>query len=892
MPTETVYGLAAAEDDPAARERLYAAKGRPREKPIALLAAGPEELARFGAVLSPAARQLAARFWPGPLTLVLDSPAGWLGFRVPAHPVMQALLRRWGGVLAVTSANRSDAPPARTAQAALAALAPFVALALDAGPADGGVPSTVVRVDGARVELLRAGAIAEEEIIKNKTTSAPSGSRRILLVCTGNVCRSPMAEYILRARLGPESGWTVCSAGLAAGRELPASPEAVQVCAELKVDLGPHRSQPVTRALAEQAQWMVGMTAAHCDELVHLFPDLAPRIRLMKSFGLAAPAEDIPDPIGASLGIYRHVRGQIESALSDLILFLREQAGPPPGGQEKKHSMKMALGADHGGYELKEVLKQKLLERHIEVEDVGALRREPGDDYPDFGRAVAERVAAGQADQGLLICTTGIGMSIAANRYPGVRAALCADPHVAEIARQHNNANVLVLGGAVVSPAQAAAILDVWLATDFERGGRHERRVGQLDACAARPQADPELSAAIADEARRQRENLELIASENYVSAAVRAAQGSVLTNKYAEGYPGKRWYNGCEFVDVAERLAIERARRLFGAEHANVQPHCGSSANMAVYFAMLQPGDTILAMSLAHGGHLTHGHKVNFSGRFFNIVPYGVDQATEQLDYEVIAQLAREHKPKLLLAGASAYARLFDFPRLRAIADEVGALLMVDMAHFAGLVAGGCHPNPVPYCDFVTSTTHKTLRGPRGGLILCREKYAADIDRQIFPGIQGGPLEHVIAAKAVCFHEALQPAFQDYARQIVANARALAAALAAGGLRIVSGGTDNHLMLVDLNPIGVTGKDAATALDQAHITVNKNAIPFDTKSPFVTSGIRVGTPAVTTRGMREPEMELIAAGIRQVLAAPTDEKVRAKVRDEVLALTARFPVP
>ncbi|MCX6997804.1 MAG: ribose 5-phosphate isomerase B [Kiritimatiellaeota bacterium] len=552
----------------------------------------------------------------------------------------------------------------------------------------------------------------------------------------------------------------------------------------------------------------------------------------------------------------------------------------------------MALGADQGGYELKKALKKKLLARGLEIEDLGAHHREAGDDYPDYSRAVAERVADGRADQGLLVCTTGIGMSIAANRYPGVRAALCVDPRAAATARRHNNANVLVLGSAVVAAAQAEAILDVWLATAFEAGGRHERRVGQIDAGAALLLTDPELSAAIAGETRRQRENLELIASENYVSAAVRAAQGSVLTNKYAEGYPGKRWYNGCEFVDVAEQLAIDRARKIFGAEHANVQPHCGSSANMAVYFAMLQPGDTILAMSLAHGGHLTHGHKVNFSGRFFQVVSYGVDQTTEQLDYDVIAQLARQHKPKLLLAGASAYARIFDFPRLRAIADEVGALLMVDMAHFAGLVAGGCHPNPVPYCDFVTSTTHKTLRGPRGGLILCREKYAADIDRQVFPGIQGGPLEHVIAAKAVCFHEALQPAFQDYARQIVANARTLAAALAAGGLRIVSGGTDNHLMLVDLNSIGITGKEAATALDQAHITVNKNAIPFDTRSPFVTSGIRIGTPAVTTRGLREPEMQQIAAFIREVLGAPGDEKVRAQVRDAVVALTARFPVP
>ena len=556
--------------------------------------------------------------------------------------------------------------------------------------------------------------------------------------------------------------------------------------------------------------------------------------------------------------------------------------------------MKMAIGADHGGFELKAALKKHLAEHKIVVEDVGTFNKE-ATDYPDFARAVAERVADGRVDQGLLVCTTGIGMSITANRYAGVRAALCDEPRLAKAARLHNAANVLVLGGSVVSPSQATVILDAWLATTPDTAERHVRRVAKMDACgigAALAGTDPEIFKVVQEEELRQRENLELIASENYTSRAVCEAQGSVLTNKYAEGYPGKRWYNGCEFVDVAEQLAIDRVKQLFGAEHANVQPHCGSSANMAVYFAMLQPGDTVLAMSLAHGGHLTHGHKMNFSGRFFNIVPYGVDQATEQINYDELAKLAREHKPKMLLAGASAYPRIFDFPRLRAIADEVGALLMVDMAHFAGLVAGGQHPNPVPYSDFVTSTTHKTLRGPRGGLILCRAKYAQEIDKQVFPGIQGGPLEHVIAAKAVCFHEALQPTFKDYARQIVANAKTLASALAASGLRIVSGGTDNHLMLADVTTLGLTGKDAAIALDKARITVNKNAIPFDTKSPFVTSGIRIGTPAVTTRGMKEPEMVLIAECIREVLGATNNEAVLTRVREQVMALTARFPVP
>jgi glycine hydroxymethyltransferase len=488
-------------------------------------------------------------------------------------------------------------------------------------------------------------------------------------------------------------------------------------------------------------------------------------------------------------------------------------------------------------------------------------------------------------------------MSMAANRFPGVRAALCLTPRMAEMARRHNHANVLALGGALVRPEEAAAILEAWFSAVPE-GGRHDRRVDKIEALADEVEVavltrtDPEIAAAIERENRRQRENLELIASENYVSPAVRAATGSRLTNKYAEGYPGRRWYDGCAFVDEAERLAIERAKRLFGAEHANVQPHCGSSANMAVYLAVLQPGDTILAMSLAAGGHLTHGHKLNFSGRFFSIVPYGVSRATEQLDYDELARLAETHRPRLICAGASAYSRLFDFARLRQIADSVGAYLMVDMAHIAGLVAAGEHPSPVPYADFVTSTTHKTLRGPRGGLILCRQKYVADIDRQVFPGIQGGPLMHVIAAKAVCFHEALQPAFREYQRRIRANAQTLANALSAEGLRIVSGGTDNHLMLVDLSAAGVTGKDAASALDRAAITVNKNAIPFDTKSPFVTSGIRVGTPAVTTRGMAEPEMRRIAAAMARAIRHAGDETVLADVRREVRELTARFPIP
>lgn len=561
--------------------------------------------------------------------------------------------------------------------------------------------------------------------------------------------------------------------------------------------------------------------------------------------------------------------------------------------------IKIGLGADHGGFDMKQRIKDLLTARpDVDVTDFGCYSPESVD-YPDFAVEVARRVSDGTLDQGVLVCTSGVGMSIVANRFMRVRAALVFNADMARMAREHNNANVLCLGEGLTPMEDVPGLLEAWFSARFEPGSRHDRRVRKIDAAAlysSEPEAvraqDMEIYAAVSGEARRQRENLELIASENYVSRAIREAQGSVLTNKYAEGLPGKRYYNGCEFVDDAERLAIERAKSLFGAEHVNVQPHSGSSANMAVYFAALQPGDSILAMDLAHGGHLTHGHKLNFSGRFFNIIPYGVQEETEQIAYDEVARLAEAHRPKMICAGASAYSRIIDFKRLRSIADDVGALLMVDMAHIAGLVAAGFHPSPVPYADFVTTTTHKTLRGPRGGMILCREAYAAAIDKQVFPGIQGGPLMHVIAAKAVCFQEALQPAFKEYARQVVANAQTLAAALESRGIRIVSGGTDNHLMLADLTPLNITGKDAAAALDKARITVNKNAIPFDQQKPFVTSGIRLGTPALTTRGMKEKEMEKVAAWVARVVKDMNDEKNVKAVADEVLALTADFPVP
>jgi len=560
--------------------------------------------------------------------------------------------------------------------------------------------------------------------------------------------------------------------------------------------------------------------------------------------------------------------------------------------------MRIAVGTDHGGLELKEAVKRFLTGRGIEIIDLGAHGLQPGDDYPDFAVAVAEAVVESRVAGGILLCTTGHGMAIAANRFVGVRATVCQTPESASKARSHNHSNVLVLPGCLLQPDAAFAIVTAWLDTPWSTDERHVRRLAKLDIAgrlseiATLAAADPEVHAAIAGHTEQEDTTINLIASENTCSRAVREANGSVLTNKYAEGYPGKRWYGGCRFVDAVETLAIERAKALFGAEHANVQPHCGSSANMAVYFSVLQPGDTILAMSLDQGGHLTHGSPVNFSGKLFKIVPYQVSAKTEQLDYDAIAEKAAACKPKLIVAGASAYPRVLDFQRFRQIADQVGALLMVDMAHIAGLVAGGAHPSPVPYAQFVTSTTHKTLRGPRSGLVLCQAQYAQALDKTVFPGLQGGPLEHTTAAKAVCFREASQPSFKAYAAQVVANAQALAADLASRGFRLVSGGTDNHLILVNVAASGLTGKEASAALDNAGIICNKNTIPFDTKSPFVTSGIRIGTAAATTRGMREADMRRIGGWIAEILGDVHDTARQARIRQDVIACARQFQVP
>ena len=557
--------------------------------------------------------------------------------------------------------------------------------------------------------------------------------------------------------------------------------------------------------------------------------------------------------------------------------------------------LRIAIGSDHKGVDLKEAAVEILRGWGFEVEDLGPYTKESCN-YAEYANAVCKRVSDGRADRGVLICFSGQGMGIAANRWKGVRAGILRTPQDAALSRHHNDSNVICIPSAFVSPDYVDDVLQSWLTSDYE-GGRHDAR---LLAASGSPLAvsDPELAGYIEEERQRQLNNIELIASENFASPAVMEAQGSCLTNKYAEGYPNRRWYGGCEVVDRVEQLAIDRAKALFGCEAVNVQAHSGSQANMSVYQACINPGDTILTMDLACGGHLSHGFFANFSGKQYNVVHYGVNPETECIDYEDMAAKAREVKPALILAGASAYSRTIDFARIREICDEVGAIMFVDMAHIAGLVAGGAHPSPVPYADFVSTTTHKSLRGPRGGLVMCKEKWEKKLNSATFPGLQGGPLMHVIAAKAACLGEALKPEFREYAAQVVKNSKAMADKLAQLGFRIVAGGTDNHCFLVDLSSKGINGAEAQVALDRVGITVNKNAIPYDKGTTNKPSGIRIGTPAVTTRGMKEADVRKVAEFIGRCLAILAAQKVCETpeaydaLRAEVSAFNKSFPMP
>ena len=690
----------------------------------------------------------------------------------------------------------------------------------------------------------------------------------------------------------------VTSAGIGAVGGQPPSPYAVEVMADLGLDIRNIRSKPLMAELVRKADFIFVMTYGHLDSMLLLFPSAAEKTFLLREFETDLPVmeREVSDPIGQSRQTYRECCEQIRAALPRLLDLVLRSTHDETGVTARK---KVALGADTDGTELKEQVCSWLGQNGYPFEDLGGRSSE------EIAMRIATAVSKGQADCGIIIDRTGFGLSMTANKSPGIRAALVHNVEMARLSREQHDANLLCLASLEIRGKRLKEILDVWINTAFS-GETIKSPISAMDpklnpttslpsVSSHKPslsETDPAIFSAIQSEYARQHDNIELIASENFTSRAVMEAQGSCLTNKYAEGYPGKRWYGGCEYVDVVEDLAIERAKKLFEADHANVQPHSGSQANTAVYFSMLQPGDLILTMDLSHGGPLTHGHKMNFSGRFYRVVHYGVNRETETIDYDALEAQALEHRPKMITAGASAYSRIIDFPRLRRIADASGALLFIDMAHIAGLVAAGVHPSPVPYADFVTTTTHKTLRGPRGGLIFCKEKYAKEIDSQVFPGIQGGPLMHVIAAKAVALGEALRPEFKTYQQQVVRNAKALCEGMKKNGFRIVSGTTDNHLMLVDLQPKNITGKDVQELLDQAGITVNKNAIPYDTQSPFKAGGIRLGTPAVTTRGMKEDEMFDIANLIEEAVKHRANAEKIAKIRTRVREITARFPLP
>ena len=706
-----------------------------------------------------------------------------------------------------------------------------------------------------------------------------------------------MAEELFRSQVNGDRSIEVTSAGIGAVDGQSPSAYAIEVMKEKGLDISRLRSRPIQQEMVRKADCIFVMTYGHLDSLLLLYPAAAEKTFMLREFqpGLSPDEREVDDPIGQSRETYRACRDQIQDSIPSLMEVVRNGvgAGVAPAGA----AVAIGLAGDASGRILMSEAAEVLREEGCLTVMLSAGGTE---EFPEIAKAAAESIGSGRLQGAVLVGRSGIGLCMGANRFSSVRAVVANSPESARLARERYQANVLCLGADELGASDARACVQAWISASF-RGARFEQPVNRLASLGkgsgGNPvgpdveRTDPRVAEAIRREHRRQSENIELIASENFTSPAVMQVQGSCLTNKYAEGYPGRRWYGGCEFVDDVEQAAIDRAKELFGAEHANVQPHSGAQANTAVYFAFLKHGDKILTMDLAHGGHLTHGHPKNFSGMFYTVKHYGVDPQTERVDYDLLEKAALEFQPKMITVGASAYSRLLDYARMREIADKVGALLFADMAHVSGLVAGGVHPNPVPHADFVTTTTHKGLRGPRGGIILCKAKYAKEIDSMVFPGVQGGPLMHVIAGKAICFLEALKPEFKDYQAQVVRNARALAEGLKKHGYRIVSGGTDNHLMLVDLRPMGIDGKVAQEALDAAGITVNKNSIPFDTASPMKPSGIRLGTPAMTTRGMKESEMFDIAKLIHQALQTRNDSAALEGVREEVRRLTALFPL-
>ncbi|MEM9399547.1 MAG: serine hydroxymethyltransferase [Verrucomicrobiota bacterium] len=730
---------------------------------------------------------------------------------------------------------------------------------------------------------------------------------RILFICTGNICRSPMAEGIFRHLTEDMNDVEIFSAGMGAVDGQPPSRNAVTAMSELGIDISHQRSNQLTKEMVETADFILVMTYGHLDMLLMIYPHASEKAFLIREFesGLPARQREVSDPIGGTETLYIQTRDQIYNALQHFLNVIQNSEIMVAEKASVK-GPKILIGSTVNAFETKSSICHLLDEQNHHLVDIGAHSSQADEAIDEIFENFIHQRLLHHINTGILIFHSDTELKALRELFaknPRIKAQFITHFSDDQLSKLQPGHPILCLAANRIDPQDALKLIKHWLQqeapptqnpTESETMNYDKlTSTNEIESTApSLSQVDPEIFEIVEAEKKRQFHNIELIASENFTSRAVMETQGSCLTNKYAEGYPAKRWYGGCEEVDKAENLAIERARTLFGAEHVNVQPHSGSQANMAVYFSVLQANDKILTMDLAHGGHLTHGHKMNFSGRMYEVMHYGVSQETETIDYDDLAQKAAAFQPRMITVGASAYSRIIDFERMAHIAKSVDAYLFADIAHIAGLVAAGVHPTPVEHADFVTTTTHKTLRGPRGGMILCKEKYAKGVDSLVFPGCQGGPLMHVIAAKAVCYGEALKPEFKSYQEQVVRNAKALSEGMKKNGYRIVSGTTENHVMLIDLQEKDITGKEAQEALDLAGITVNKNAIPFDTQSPFKAGGIRLGTPAVTTRGMKEDQMFDIANWIHDAIQKRTNDTALAAIRQQVIELTSSYALP